>query len=214
MTTQRPRYPLLASLPLAALCAGAATLAAQTPKPPVGGAVITRDVAVPPKDRIQLTADQVRAVLASRYPGVVDGTSDDNYLTLVISSTGQLVATGMTQATFFARAKVLPAKQTVDSADRVLVEQKLAMAARDASAGTLARTVTVDSVARTERENTLVAKLMANTEKQEGMLTLPGVGQVDATLVRDQYMLSYEPGEISAKSLRVRVVTINGGSTK
>jgi len=213
MTMQRPRYPLLASLPLAALCAGAATLAAQTPKPPVGD-VVLREVAVAPKDRIQLTPDQVRAVIASRYPGVADGTSDDNYLTVVISSTGQLVATGMSQITTFAKAKLVATKEPLDSADRALVEQKLAMAVRTASAGTVTNTITLDSAARADREKTLVAKAMITTENQAGMMTLPGVGQVDASLVRDQYMLSYEPGELAPKSLRVRVVTINGTSTK
>ena len=193
MTMQRPRYPLLASLPLVALCAGAATLVAQTPKPPAAD-VVLREVAVAPKDRIQLSADQVRALVASRYPGVADGTSDENYLTVVISSSGQLVATGMTQATIFAKARLVATKDTAVLADRALVEQKLAMAARNEKAGDVVRTVTVDSAARTDRENTLIAKLMVGTENHDGMLNLAGVGQIDARLVRDQYLLSYEPG--------------------
>jgi len=218
MTMQRPRYPLLASMPLAAICAGAMTLAAQTPQP-VAGAVVRATAVTPPADRIQLSTDQVRAIVASRYPEIVAGTADENFLTVVISSVGQLVATGASQlaTVTFAKPKTVTDSK-VDSASRALVERKLVAVARAASAGTVSPTTWSDTAAQADREKVLAMKALvaaeAQTETGSRMMTLPGVGQVDASLVHDMYTLAFDAGEVSAKPLRVRVVTLSGNSTK
>jgi len=218
MTMQRPRYPLLASLPLAAICTGAMTLAAQTPQPVAG--TVARAVAIaPPADRIQVSPDQVRSIVASRYPELAAGTADENLLTVVISSAGQLVATGVSQSATvtFIKPKVVT-DANVDSASRALVERRLVAVARAASAGTIAPSVPSDSAVLADREKVLMAKALVEargqTEGGTGMMNLAGVGQVDPSLVHDMYTLTFNAGEVSARPLRVRVVTLSGNSTK
>lgn len=210
MTTQRPRYRLLASLPLAAICAGAMTLAAQTPQP-AGAFVFRVTPTTAPADRIQLSTDHVRALLASRYPGVVDGSANENLLTVVISSTGQLVATGMTRVAF-AYLKPTSDGARVDSAQ--VIEQRLVAMTRAARAAVSPSVVVpADSGSRAERERVLVVKALTLAESQNGMMNLEGIGQVDPSLVHDLYTMTFEPGAVSAHAVRVRVLTLTGSST-
>ena len=93
MTMSRPRYPLLASLPLLGIALGAATLVAQTPTPPVGAAPagVIRP-AQAPADRVTLSTDQVRALIAAHLPAVANGSSEDNTVTFVLATPVKLAS--------------------------------------------------------------------------------------------------------------------------
>jgi beta-lactamase regulating signal transducer with metallopeptidase domain len=214
MTMQRPRYPLLASLPLAGIMAGAVTLAAQTPQPPVAGAVLRASPSVAPANRIQLSTDQIRSILSSQFPGIVSGASDDNVVTVVISTAGDLVATGATRTV--GEARIVALKTALDSAERTLVEHKLAVAGV-VRAAPISGGIPADSAGKADLERTIAAKVAAEGmlgRNEKGMVMLAGIGEVDPTLIRDTYWLTFEPGQVSANGLRVRVVTIAGNSTK
>src|SRR5262245_51199642 len=98
MTILRPRHPLLASIPFAALALGAAALAAQTPTPPESAhaahAMAHASMVTRVGQGIQLTADQIRSIIAAKYPGIANGTSEETSVSIVLASNGEVVLTG------------------------------------------------------------------------------------------------------------------------
>lgn len=97
MTLLRPRHRLLASIPFAAFALGAAGLAAQTPTPPesVNAAHATAHASIFHVGQgIQLTTDQVRSIIAAKYPSIANGTSEETGVSIVLASNGEVVLTG------------------------------------------------------------------------------------------------------------------------
>jgi hypothetical protein len=194
MTSLRPRYPILASLPFAALALGATVLAAQTPTPPAGaGGVIVRAIGPTPADRILLTNDDMKKLLSSHHAGIVNGTSDDNMLTVVLASNGEIVASGSGQ---------------------------VAVAATRATGGAAGGEVRVVARAAAPTAATAGGEMKERRVRSEGgsaeagpssnMMKLPGIGEIDRSLIKDQYMKAYDEGEVSPGRLMVRVVTLTG----
>jgi hypothetical protein len=124
MTILRLRHPLLASVPFVTLAFGTAELEAQTP-PTTGAGVVARASAVP-ADRIQLTTDQVRAIIAAQHPDIATGASEDNILTIVIASNGDFVLSGSVKgviltATVVDRGAVVPGSPAPRAATVVVI---------------------------------------------------------------------------------------------
>jgi beta-lactamase regulating signal transducer with metallopeptidase domain len=219
MTSLRPRRPLLVSLPLAAFVCGAAVLAAQTPTPPAAasgaGGVIRARVAAAPANRIKLSEDQVRSLIAAHHPDVLRGASEDNMATIVLASNGEYVVSGTTKAAFagavIARS---PAAERDIAATRAAAEAAGAYAAvapvvlRDTSAAVGNRE---RDIAAASDRGRVMAAAVAQTQ---GMLALPGVGSVDPSLIQDMYTTSYDAGIVSVNALRVRFVVLRGSSMK
>lgn len=223
MTSLRPRRPLLASLPFAAIVIGAATLAAQTPQPPAvaaaGGMIrMSKDTL----NRIKLSDDQVRALIASHHPDVLRGVSEDNSLTIVLASNGDLVVSGTSKVALGAVARVslaptsaggayaeaAPARATAAFMDSAVVAAKLAAAGQ--GGGVSAMPARTGDGAGAEM-GAVKAALVAS---QGGMMTLAGVGSVDASLVQDMYFTNYDAGVVSVNPLHVRFVILRGNSMK
>jgi beta-lactamase regulating signal transducer with metallopeptidase domain len=195
MTSLRPRYPILASLPFAALALGATVLAAQTPTPPAGaGGVISRvGGGPPPADRIQLTNDDMRKLLMSQHAGIANGTSDDNMLTVVLASNGEIVASGSGKVAVAAARAGGSAGGGEGTGVRVLVGTGVPAAGGERRASAL----------KSEGGS-------AEAGPSSNMIKFPGIGEIDRSLIKDQYVRAYDEGQVSPGRLMVRVVTLTG----
>jgi beta-lactamase regulating signal transducer with metallopeptidase domain len=187
MTMLRPRHPLLASLPFAAIVVGAAAVAAQTPVPPSVAAPAGAIRAITaPADRINLTNDQVKLIIAAKHPAVAAGTSEDNSVTIVLASNGDYVVSGSTKAATRGVLVATPREPTPGAAPA-------------ATGGQVERRVRVAP---------------SETPPQPAFMNFPGIGEIDRTLVKDTYSTSYAAGDVSANAVRVRFVTLTGNRVK
>jgi hypothetical protein len=192
MTMLRPRHPLLASFPFAAIALGAAALAAQTPTPPATGASagalarVARDTV---RHGIVLTESQVREIIAMRHPAIANGTSDENLVSIVLASSGEVVMTGATEL------------KEVPVAGRVEV-RALAFPTEEPPRPAAARAVRVEEVRR---------DTAASAAPQ--YWNVPGIGRIDRSLLRGSATLRYAAGVVAPHAINVQIVTLTGSST-
>jgi hypothetical protein len=199
MTILRPRHPLLASIPFAALALGAAALAAQTPTPPESAnpahAMAHASMMPHVNQGIQLTADQIRSIVAAKYPGIANGTSEENVVTIVLASSGEVVRTGA-------------------------VESKEASVADHAGAvhHAMAATHAVPAVSE-EMRHSAAARAVHTEEARhdtlEGPLNwwIPAIGLIDRTRIKGVSAMRYAAGAVAPHAISVNIVTLTGNST-
>jgi len=183
-------------VPVVVLLLGSANAAAQTPQPATGR--VFGIAAAAPADRIQLSADQVRAILTAHHPGVVAGTSEDNILTIVVASNGDYVASGTSQGAV--AGAIRPASATSASGIAGGASPVAAGGFSSATGGSVAPAAAV-AVPRGD-------------DGQPHFIKLAGIGDVDASLVKDMYMTRFAAGEVSVNGLVVRIVTLKGTAMK
>ena len=208
MTMLRPRHPILASLPFAALAFGATALAAQTPTPPASagaGGFVRAAAVAPPADRIQLSQDQMRALLTARHPDIASGKSEDNLLTVVLASNGEVVLSGTS------RVSIARSSGAGGSAGRVASGG--GAVARLAPTAATATATGGDAGAPTPVVVKKAEGFGAGAGAASGFATFPGVGNIDRSLIKDQYRMAFDAGQVSAGTLIVVVVTLTGNST-
>lgn len=225
MTSQRPRRPLLIALPFAALALGAVALAAQTPQPPAPATARTYagtvSAARVPANRIELSAQQVRELVAARHPGIVAGTTEDNTVTIVLGPNGEILATAASRSTggvLRAEAGIVAFRNPEEVSDaeraaRAKMERGTVLLRTTGPSGEVATNVSSDErAARAKAETTLV--MLRATEQSAGTMHLVGIGDIDGKLVQDMYWKSYEPGQVGPSATRVRFVMLTVASIK
>jgi hypothetical protein len=202
MITLSSRRIWLASIP-AALVLGAAAVRAQSAG---AGGVIRATLTEVPVDRIHLSTDQVRLLLAAHHPAIVDGASDDNSITIILASNGSYLASSAT--------KVPMAAGAVARGGGGMVVAAAGGGARSGGAGGAVAAGGGGGaggfVARgTSGGTTATASpTPAGEVRRIGQMTFPGIGTLDADVVHDTYWTSYEAGELVANPVRVRFVVL------
>lgn len=189
MTSLRPRYPILASVPFVALALGATLLAAQTPTPPAAaGGVIARttmrDTALA-ANLIRLSNTDVRAIIAQHHPAIANGTAIENTVNIVLASTGEVVTTRAVNVT---EAPVARGGGGVMSVRAVRA---------------------VPTEVRTERAPTIAQRDTARTAPLYWQF---GGIRIDRSLINGYVTSRYSAGEVSANAVTVNVVTLVGNS--
>jgi hypothetical protein len=198
MTILRPRHPLLASMPFAALALGAAALAAQTPTPPESAnaahAMAHASMVYHVGQGIQLTADQIRSIIAAKYPGIANGTSEGTGVSIVLASNGEVVLTGA-------------------------AESKEASVADHAGAvhGAMAATHAVHAASEETRQPAAVRAVHreeARHDTLEGPLNwwVGGIGLIDRRRIKGGYTVRYDAGVITPRAITVSVITLTRNS--
>lgn len=207
MITLSSRRIWLASIP-AALVLGAAAVRAQSAG---AGGVIRATLTEVPVDRIHLSTDQVRLLLAAHHPAIVDGASDDNSITIILASNGSYLASSAT--------KVPMAAGAVARGGGGMVVAAAGGGARSGGAGGAGGAVAAGGggvggaggfVARggSGAVAATAAPTTAGEVRRPGQMTFPGIGTLDADVVHDTYWTSYEAGELVANPVRVRFVVL------
>jgi hypothetical protein len=194
MTMLRPRHPLLASLPFAAIALGAAALAAQTPTPPASrGGVVERAAAVSRLSyAIQLSENQVREIIAARHPTIANGSSEENVVSIVLASNGEVVLTGATELKEVPVAERAGAvRATVRAVPTEVPPQPMA-----------ARAVRVEEARRDTAASAAPVYWY-----------VAAIGQIDRTLIKGSATVRYAAGVVAPHAISVNIVTLTGNST-
>jgi hypothetical protein len=190
MITLSSRRIWLASIP-AALILGTTTVRAQSAG---AGGVMRATLTEVPVDRVHLSTDQVRLLLAAHHPAIVDGVSDDNSITIILASNGSYLASSAT--------KVPMAAGAVARGGGGMVVAATGGGARSGGAGGfVARGGSGGAAAP-------AAPTVAGEVRKPGQMTFAGIGTLDADVVHDTYWTSYEAGELVANPVRVHFVVL------
>lgn len=189
-----PRRHAIMGVTAFLLVATSATVQAQQP---AGGFVARASVAT---DRIELNATQVRAILAAHQPAIVAGTSDDNIVTIVLASNGDYVASGTSKGAVAGAIRPAAASATATAVGGAVP------ATAGGSGG-----VVVATPAPSGATAILVPR---DDDGQPHFIKIAGIGDIDASLLKDMYWAHFAAGEVSVNGLAVRIVTLKGASIK
>jgi hypothetical protein len=202
MNTLSLRRIWLASIPVA-LVLGATALRAQSSgsaAPAAVRAVLTEV----PADRIHLTTDQVRLLLAAHHPAIVDGVSDDNSVTIILASNGAYLASSSTKSGPPPSAPSLAAAGAVargGGGGGVVAAAVGGGGGGGGAGGFVARSGSGGATAT-------ASPVPAGEVRRVGQMTFPGIGTIDADVVHDTFLTSYQAGELVANAVRVRFVVL------
>ncbi|HTE44044.1 MAG TPA: hypothetical protein VK636_02280 [Gemmatimonadaceae bacterium] len=202
--------PIRLAFPAAALMLAAPMLHGQataTASPAVG-AFRAVPIAVP-ADRVHLTTDQVRLILAAHHPAIVNGNSEDNTVTIVLASNGNYLASSASKAVAaggFARA--VPA--SAGSGGAIGSGSASASAASGGSGGSggAVAAAAVGGFSGASGTGGQPSAAGAGELRRVGEITLPGIGTIDSDMVHDMFWTNYEAGDLLANAVRVRFVVL------
>jgi len=198
MMMLRPRHPLLASFPFAAIALGAAALAAQTPTPPATGArggVLVPTTADGVNRGIELTADQVREIIAAYHPTIARGTSEENVVSIVLASSGEVVLTGAVEL------KEVRVAERDGTVRRVLMPAARAAPTEEPQRPAPTRAVPTEEAPR------------GTDAPARFYWFYPGVGRIDRALIKGSNQMQLAAGAITPRAITVHIVTLIGSST-
>jgi hypothetical protein len=202
MNTLSSRRIWLVSIP-AALVLGVTGLGAQSAgsASPVAVRAVLTEV---PVDRIHLTTDQVRLLLAAHHPAIVDGVSDDNSVTIILASNGAYLASSSTKSAPPSAPVLAAAAGAVarGGGGGGVVAATAGGAGGGGAAGGFAARGTSGGATAT------AAPTPAGGARMTGQMTIPGIGTIDADIVHDMFWTTYQPGELVANAVRVRFVVL------
>ena len=201
MNTLSSRRIWLASIPVV-LVLGATGLRAQSAgsAAPAARAVMMEV----PVDRIHLTTDQVRLLLAAHHPAIVDGVSDDNSVTIILASNGAYLASSSTKSAPPSAPALASAGGAVargGGGGGGVAAAAVGVAGGGAAGGFAARGTSGGGTAT-------AAPTPAGEVRKVGQMTIPGIGTIDADIVHDMYWTTYQAGELLANAVRVRFVVL------
>jgi len=216
MTMLRPRHPLLASFPFAAIALGAAALAAQTPTPPATGAgAVERAAMARRMDTLPLTANQVREIIAAYHPAIANGSSEENLVSIVLASNGEVVLTGATEL-----KEVPVAARAVEEravAERAVAERAVAerAVAERAAVRATERVVPTEEPPRPAAARAVRVEEVRRDTAPSGpqYWYVPGIGRIDRTLLKRSASIRYAAGVVAPHAINVQIVMLTGNST-
>jgi len=176
MTESRPRRPLIAAIPFAAIALLAVTAATAAPQPPRAAGVLVADQPGPAPSR-----DEIMGMILTLYPSVVRGDSAVGRVALLLSDSGYVLASRADKAVY-GTAVAVYAPPTAKLAEARAREERAAVVdARDNGANVVGR---VDAAGTLTFDTLVVRKKLAEAITRDGMTVseAPGV----PLIVRDE----------------------------
>jgi hypothetical protein len=140
---------------------------------------------------MQLSANQIRAILTAHQPAIVAGTTEDNTATIVLASNGDYVASGT--STMAVGGVIRPA--TTNAVVGAGASSGAGGTGGGASAGA---------------GGTATAVVVPRDDGQPHFIKIPGIGDIDASLLKDMYSARFDAGEVSVNAISVRIITLKG----
>jgi hypothetical protein len=203
MTAPRPRYPLIASLPFAAVALAASVAVAQTPVPPTaaGGFVARATMMDSLSTRSAELQRQVRELVAAHYPGVMDGTSTARHIAFVLDANDALVTSSASNVDVPAPASATMSRSTAGGGAGASAGGFMA-----ASGGAGTRVMVSNG-----SDTVATARAVAGAGRFTGPLDLTryGLGTIDRSLIRSSSASSFRAGVLGPNAVDVYIVRLN-----
>lgn len=200
MTATRPRRPLIASLPFAAVALAAGVAVAQTPVPPAagGGFVVRRTMMDSLSTRSAQTRALVQSLLSVHYPELLNGPSNIRHVTFVLDANDAVVNSSASEADI---------GPTTASSPRMVRSSSERAGGFVAVGGGAAGTATMTE----QRDTVRAVGVAAGAGGATGPLDLTryGLGLIDRSLIKSTSAASYAPGVVGPNRFDVYIVRLN-----
>lgn len=208
MTATRPQYPLIASLPFAAVALAASVAVAQTPVPPTAAGGMARATMMDTlSTRSQELQRTVRELLTAHYPGVLNGTSTARHIAFVLDANDALVTSSASDVD-------VPAPPTMA---RATTGGGAGAGAGGAAGGSVTASGGAGAVVSvsSSTDTVMTARAMVGAGRFTGPLDLSryGLGTIDRSLIRGTSAASYRAGVIGPNAVDVYIVRLNTTAT-